>query len=97
MYELAIPEQFKLVPGADNEPPIVWSFADSTLSYGRISGAARLASGNTLICEGDYGFWEVTPKGQVAWKYKNSQTTFWRGYAYDRGSPALSALGIEPR
>lgn len=97
VYELAMPEQFQLMPGANNEPPIVWSFADSTLSYGRISGAVRFASGNTLICEGDYGFWEVTPKGEVAWKYKNTQTTFWRGYAYERDSPALSALGIVTR
>lgn len=35
-----------------------------------ISGAVRLAGGNTLICEGSRGrFFQVTPEGQVVWEY----------------------------
>ena len=34
------------------------------------SGCIRLPNGNTLICEGDYGYWEVTKDKEVVWKYK---------------------------
>ena len=35
-----------------------------------ISGAQRLASGNTLICEGQWGrLFEVTPEGEIVWEY----------------------------
>lgn len=35
-----------------------------------ISGAQRLASGNTLVCEGQWGrIFEVTPAGEIVWEY----------------------------
>ena len=35
-----------------------------------ISGAERLGSGNTLICEGQWGrLFEVTPEGEIVWEY----------------------------
>jgi outer membrane protein assembly factor BamB len=52
---------------------IVWEYQDQSLfdffsPY--ISGAQRLANGNTLICEGcDGRIFEVTPDGQVVWEY----------------------------
>lgn len=94
VLELDIPDTFSLTPNADNEPPIVWSFKDKDLFFGKISGASRLSNGNTLICEGDYGFWEVTQDGEVAWKYNGQGTPFWRGYGYDLDDTALSNLGI---
>ena len=37
-----------------------------------ISGAQRLANGNTLICSGANGtFFEVTPEKEIVWKYVN--------------------------
>jgi len=37
-----------------------------------ISGAQRLATGNTLICEGQWGrLFEVTREGDVIWEYVN--------------------------
>ena len=37
-----------------------------------ISGCQRLASGNTLICEGGQGcIFEITPEGEVVWEYIN--------------------------
>jgi hypothetical protein len=37
-----------------------------------ISGAQRLANGNTLICEGVHGrIFEVTGAGEVVWEYVN--------------------------
>ncbi len=95
VYELEIPDTLLLKPDADNEPTVVWSFSDSTLSYGRISGADRLTNGNTLICEGDYGFWEVTPQGEVSWKYKDPSVTFWRGYAIPLDDKVLKLLGVQ--
>ena len=52
---------------------IVWQYADQSLfeffsPY--ISGAQRLANGNTLICEGCHGrIFEVTPGHEVVWEY----------------------------
>jgi Arylsulfotransferase (ASST) len=38
----------------------------------RISNAQRLPSGNTLICEGDFGrLFEVTAGGELVWEYVN--------------------------
>ena len=54
---------------------IVWEYIDQSLfeffsPY--ISGAQRLANGNTLICEGCHGrFFEVTTGGEVVWEYVN--------------------------
>jgi hypothetical protein len=76
------------------EPKVVWSFEDANLSYGRISGAERLSNGNTLICEGDYGFWEVTYDKEVVWKYDGKDGTYWRGYSIDRMNPVINNLGI---
>ena len=92
VYEFEMPEKLGLLPDHDNEPKVVWSFTDSLLSYGRISGAVRASNGNTLICEGDYGFWEVTVDGEVAWKYNDSSATFWRGYLFYQNDKALSFL-----
>jgi hypothetical protein len=37
-----------------------------------ISGAQRLANGNTLICSGPQGrFFEINPGGDIVWEYKN--------------------------
>ncbi len=54
---------------------IVWEYRD-TPAYNFysafISGAQRLANGNTLITEGLSGrIFEVTPKGEVIWEYIN--------------------------
>jgi hypothetical protein len=52
---------------------IVWEHVDQSLfeffsPY--ISGAQRLANGNTLICEGVHGrIFEVTAGGEVVWEY----------------------------
>lgn len=54
---------------------IVWEYIDQSLfeffsPY--ISGAQRLANGNTLICEGCHGrIFEVTAGGEVVWEYVN--------------------------
>jgi outer membrane protein assembly factor BamB len=51
----------------------VWEYKGSpsyTFYSPHISGAQRLASGNTLICEGQWGrVFEVTPAGEIVWEY----------------------------
>ena len=54
---------------------IVWEYqGDPTVTFFSwfISGADRLPSGNTLICEGAWGrLFEVTPEGDTVWEYIN--------------------------
>ncbi|MDH5608627.1 MAG: aryl-sulfate sulfotransferase [Cyclobacteriaceae bacterium] len=95
VYEFALPATFRLDSEEYQEPTVVWSFADNDLFYGRISGASRLPNGNTLICEGDYGFWEVTNKGTIAWKYKDQSTTFWRALSYAPDDAAIGNLNLQ--
>lgn len=94
VYELKMPDPFKLLPNNNNEPTIIWSFTDANLFSDRISGAERLENGNTLITEGDYGFWEVTPSKEIVWKYKDAGTTFWRSYIYKKEATEIKALGL---
>ena len=65
-----------------------------------ISGAQRLWSGNTLICEGNRGcLFEVAPDGEIVWEYVNPYlsphpafgTTNWifRAYRYAPDAPQL--------
>ena len=65
-YELPESEAF-----GPSEP--VWSYTAPdkvSFSSGFISGAERLANGNTLICSGAQGrFFEVTPDGEIVWEY----------------------------
>jgi hypothetical protein len=93
VHELMLPEPFSLLPNTNNEPTTVWSFTDEELYHGKISGADRLVNGNTLICEGGFGMWEVTPDGEVVWKYESNANS-WRAYGYEFGSPALEYLGL---
>lgn len=94
VYEFAMPNSFSLVPGANNEPSIVWSYTNKDLHFGRISGAVRLQNGNTLICEGDFGFWEITPDKEIAWKYNGGGESFWRAYSYQTDDDAIRNLGL---
>ncbi|MCP4165254.1 MAG: DUF1566 domain-containing protein [Chloroflexi bacterium] len=57
----------------------IWSYVapNPTDFFARnISGAQRLISGNTLICDGPSGtFFEVTAEGETVWEYVNPFTT----------------------
>ncbi|MGJ8592280.1 MAG: aryl-sulfate sulfotransferase [Aquaticitalea sp.] len=52
-----------------------WSFTTEDPDYfysSILSGAERLPNGNTLICDGDSGFFfEIDPTNNVVWEYKN--------------------------
>ena len=94
VLELEMPATFSLTPDTDNEPNLVWSYDHPDLFAGRISGAVRLSNGNTLICEGDFGFWEVTPEKEIVWRYNGGGESFWRCYDYEADDQALSGLGL---
>ena len=95
VYELNIPDNFNLIPNTNNEPAVVWSFTDTDLFSGRISGAIRLENGNTLIAEGDYGVWEVAPNKDIVWKYNMSnEGNIWRAYGYPKNNEAIINLGL---
>ena len=90
VYELDLPDTFNLLSNTNNEPNVVWEFTDPTMYSRIISGAVRLKNGNTLICEGGYGFWEITQDGLIAWKYNSQNTNMWRCYNYYRNDSEVS-------
>ncbi len=78
VFEIAAPVtpqgRYELSDSAPFGPPEpAWSYtaADKvSFSSGFISGAERLANGNTMICSGAQGrFFEVTPDGEIVWEY----------------------------
>ncbi|MEE9217114.1 MAG: arylsulfotransferase family protein [Anaerolineales bacterium] len=81
----------------------VWEYQGNppwTLFSPQVSGAQRLASGNTLICEGQWGrVFEVTPGGDIVWEYVSPYfgvgeggaraNQLFRGYRYAADSPEI--------
>ena len=80
-----------------------WEFtADPITSFysANLSGAQRLWSGNTLICEGAKGcLFEVTPDGEIVWEYVSPHEVthpvfgvinwIFRAYRYRADAPQL--------
>jgi len=64
---------------------VVWQYKGQppyTFFSPHISGAQRLPSGNTLICEGIWGrIFEVTPEGEIVWEFISP-------YAIPEGHPS---------
>ncbi len=95
VYELEMPATFSLTPNTDNEPNVVWFYSNPDIFSSKISGAERLKNGNTLICEGDFGFWEVTPDKELVWKYNGGEGSFfWRAYDYEVDDPIIAGFGL---
>ena len=70
----------------------IWAYVADTPAHfyaERISGAQRLPSGNTLICDGPSGlFFEVTPEGETVWGYDYDGEVF-RVTRYGSDYPGL--------
>jgi hypothetical protein len=75
-------------------PKIVFEYANDDMYFEIVGGAVRLPNGNTLICEGDFGYWEVNESGQLLWKYDGQGASFWRGLYYSKESAAIKSLGL---
>jgi outer membrane protein assembly factor BamB len=81
----------------------VWEYRGKptyTFFSPHISGAQRLGSGNTLICEGQWGrLFEVTPEGDIVWEYVSPfmgpdrfgdpSNEVFRAYRYAADSPQI--------
>lgn len=91
VYELQLPATYDLQANTDNEPTVIWSFTDPDLFAPRVSGAVRLENGNTLITQGNAGYWEVTGSGEVVWKF-TGEGFYWRGYGYAKDAPEVLSL-----
>ncbi|MFV9483157.1 aryl-sulfate sulfotransferase [Christiangramia sp. ASW11-125] len=94
VYEVELPEVFDLQRQTNNELNVLWSYSHPDLFSPKVSGAQRLENGNTLITEGDSGYWEVSEDGEVVWRFE-SEGFFWRGYHYDQNSPQILGLNLE--
>ena len=96
IYELAMPSNFRLESNFNNEPNIVWSYLNDEIHSDKLCGAIRLPNGNTVITESDYGLWEVTENGEIAWKYLKDETAnfIWRSYHYPRDGAVSQSLGL---
>ncbi len=114
--ELVLPfdpvQGFRREPGkpfGPDEP--VWSYSDpKNLFAPFISGAERLANGNTLVCSGPDGrILEVTREGKIVWEYLNPHggdvapdpqagqappTALFRATRIAQDHPALAARGL---
>lgn len=71
---------YSLTAGAAFGPSSpVWTYVatpPTSFYSSEISGAERLANGNTLVCAGITGdIFEVTSAGQIVWRYVNPVTT----------------------
>ena len=77
----------------------VWSYtADYPTDFyaDHVSGAQRLANGNTLICDGVAGiFFEVTYEGEVVWLYDYDGDVF-RVTEIPSDYPGLAGLNLQP-
>lgn len=89
VYELKLPEKYSTT----EKPNVIWSFTSPKLYAGKISGAVRTNNGNTLIAEGDFGYWEVTKDKELVWLYEKSGF-YWRGYAYNKNYSGV--LNLKP-
>jgi hypothetical protein len=91
-----MPSNFGLESNFNNEPSIVWSYLNDEIHSDKLCGAIRLPNGNTVITESDYGLWEVTENGEIAWKYLKDETAnfIWRSYHYARDGAVSQSLGL---
>ena len=71
-------------------PEVIWSFSNESLYSRILSGAERGINNNTYISEGDYGVWEITDSGEIAWKLSYGPT--WRAYVHYYGEPEIDNL-----
>jgi hypothetical protein len=74
--------EYYLAPGSAYGPEVpTWTYTatpPTNFYASHISGAQRLSSGNTLICNGETGkIFEVTPGGSTIWQY-NTQTELFK-------------------
>ncbi len=100
----AAPHNHSFVSEFKRNGEIVWEYRDEPVNYfysHHISGANRLETGNTLICEGSFGrIFEVTADKEIVWEYINphfgkmfdgsSNNWVFRAFRYAENSPEIA-------
>ena len=91
-------------------PEVVWTFQPKLFSH-QISGAQRLANGNTLVCSGNPGYLvEVKTDGEIAWEFVNphesesaeklklqrGRHSIFRAMRYGKNFPAFQGRDLKP-
>ncbi len=92
-----------------NTGDIVWQYQPSpvfSMCSLHISGAERLANGNTLVCEGECGrIFEVDRDGDICWEWISpfvldfkgvKAVMFFRAHRYAADSPELAGRMLDP-
>lgn len=91
----------------------VWTYSSPDLDATYISGAQRLADGNTFVTSGPQGrFFEITPGGEIVWEYWSpfrgegnsagangaaNPYSAFRGLKIPSDDPRLSGRDLHPR
>lgn len=89
--------------GSFAPPDFLWSYRDdANFMSNRISGAQRLANGNTLVCSGDQGWvFVVTPEKKRVWEFELSELNLrgglFRAPFYRSDHPALAAKQLSAK
>jgi hypothetical protein len=88
---------YSLASAAYGPAAPTWSYSNPGNFYAdHISGAQRLANGNTLVCSGTEGrFFEVTPEGEISWQYEYGSQVF-RVTQISTNHPGLASLNLQP-
>ncbi|MFT4513506.1 MAG: hypothetical protein ACI89X_003605 [Planctomycetota bacterium] len=74
----------------------LWTFSEAGFYSQFVSGAERLANGNTLICSGmQKRVFEVTPAGQTVWSYTHPGTgILFQAHSVDRSQWSGEELSV---
>lgn len=110
MHRVGVPRS-AIVEVSPKDSSTVWRYAanpEIQFLSANISGADRLPSGNTLICEGASGrVFEVTRAGEVVWEWLNPFTAtapngdrrsvMFRAHRYPLDHPAFANHELDPK
>jgi hypothetical protein len=103
--EILIPQSingtYSLLPNTTNIPETyAWSFNNNSIYSNRLSGAKRLANGNTLITDGRAGtLFEINALGNIIWQYQNtieSNSGIFKVDKYEKNHPAFEGKVLTP-
>lgn len=103
--EVLIPQSlngtYSLLPNTVNLPETyAWSYNSESIYSSRLSGAKRLANGNTLITAGQTGtLYEINESGALVWQYQNlieGNSGFFKADKYEKNHPAFEGRTLIP-
>jgi hypothetical protein len=109
-HRLREPAYSRVVEVDPGTGEIAWQYkAPTVLAFNSfmVSGAERLAGGNTFITEGATGrLFEITPEGEVVWEYVSPfvqpskfgpTPAIFRAHRYGLGDPRIDEKRLDPK